>query len=148
MSSAEIDSPITSSGESGVSSAAEGAVNAGRQAASKAGRQVKRQAESLYEDASSTAAATANETSDVVDDAADALDKSGHETLGRAAAALSERMRSFSAYLEDIKLEDLLRDAQRLAQRNPALMIGGGVALGFLLSRFFKASAGASRRQS
>jgi hypothetical protein len=62
--------------------------------------------------------------------------------LSRAAAALSERVRAFSGYLEDRSLEDLVSDARALAQRNPGLFVAGGVALGFALSRFLKASAG------
>jgi hypothetical protein len=76
-----------------------------------------------------------------MDDAADALASSGHETLSQAAAALSDQARKFSTYLEDRRLEDLIGDARRLAQRNPALFVAGGVVLGFALSRFLKASA-------
>jgi len=99
----------------------------------------KQQAESVYRDVSRGAAATADETSDAIENAASALDESGHETLGKATAALADHVRKFSAYLEGRRLEDFFRDAQQLAQRNPGLFIAGGVALGFALSRFFKA---------
>jgi hypothetical protein len=112
----------------------------GREAASGA----KRKAESLYRDASGRAAAAAGETSEAIDRAASALGESGHETLSHATAALSDKVRSFSEYLEDRSLDQLLGDARQLAQRNPGLFIAGGVALGFALSRFFKASAGES----
>jgi hypothetical protein len=99
--------------------------------------EAKRQAESFYRDAS----VAAGKTSHAIDGAADALETSGHETLSQAAAALSDRVRTFSSYLENRRLEDLLGDARRLAQRNPGLFMAGGVALGFALSRFLKASA-------
>ena len=102
----------------------------------------KQQAESLRRDASSVA----GETSDAIDDAAAALESSGHETLSQAAAALSEHVQAFAGYLEDRKLEDLVGDARHLAQRNPGLFIAGGVALGFVLSRFLKASAADASR--
>jgi len=121
-------------------SAGESAANAARKAASTAKREAKRQADSVYDSASSSAARTANETSNVLDDAAASLERSGHETLSQAAAGLADRVRDLSAYLKDRKLEDCMADARRLAQRNPALFIGGGIALGFALSRFFKAS--------
>jgi hypothetical protein len=111
-------------------------------AAHDAASAAKQQAESVYRDASSAAA----ETSAAIDEAAAALEGSGHETLSQAAAALSERLRSFSGYLEDRKLEELIGDARQLAQRNPGLFIGGGVALGFALSRFLKASAADATR--
>jgi hypothetical protein len=116
----------------------EQAAEAARAAASDA----RERAESVYRDASSAA----GKTSDAIDDAADALASSGHETLSQAAAALSDRVRSLSSYLEDRKLEDLIGDARTLAQRNPALFIAGGVALGFALSRFLKASASGTSR--
>lgn len=108
-------------------------VDATRDVASKA----KRQAETVYRAGSSAAAGT----SDAIDDAADALASSGHESLSQAAAALSDQARKFSNYLQDRRLEDLVGDARRLAQRNPALFVAGGVVLGFALSRFLKASA-------
>jgi hypothetical protein len=114
--------------------------NAARDAATGA----KREAESMYRDVSKGAAATADETSGVLEDAASSLDEAGHETLGKAASALADQVRRFSTYLESRKLEDFVRDAQRLAQRNPGLFIAGGVALGFALSRFFKAGASKS----
>ena len=45
---------------------------------------------------------------------------------------------------------DLARDARALAQRNPALLVAGGLALGFALSRLLKASAhnGAARNNA
>jgi len=101
----------------------------------------KRQAEDLYRKASSTAA----DASDAIDATVDALADSGHETLSQFAASISDRVRTFSTYLENRQLEELVDDARRLAQRNPALFVAGGVALGFTLSRFLKAS-GDSRR--
>jgi hypothetical protein len=133
-----------SNGDSTRSEPRERLGNAARETASSA----KRQAESVYRDVSSGAAETADATSNVIEDAASAFDESGHETLGKATAALADHVRKFSSYLESRRIEDFVRDAQRLAQRNPALFIAGGVALGFALSRFFKAgsSQGPSKR--
>jgi hypothetical protein len=124
----------------GNSSARERVASTGRKAASTAKRAVKRQAEGMYDSASNAAANAASETSSAIDDAASALQRSGHETLSQAAAGLAERMRDLSGYLEDRNLEDCMADARNLAKRNPALFIGGGIAIGFALSRFFKAS--------
>lgn len=115
--------------------------NAGREAADEA----KRQADSVYRDAQAGASAMAADASGAIDSAARALEDAGHETLSEAANALSERMRSFSGYLENRKLEDLLADARRLAQRNPGMFVAGGMAIGFALSRFLKASSNGGR---
>jgi hypothetical protein len=122
------------------SSIREREASTGRKAASTAKRAAKRQAEGMYDSASNAAADAASETSNAIDDAASALQRSGHETLSQAAAGLAERMRDLSGYLKDRSLEDCMGDARNLAKRNPALFIGGGIAIGFALSRFFKAS--------
>lgn len=121
------------SGDGAIADAQERIVGAARGAADEA----KHRAESMYREASDVAAGA----SDAIDEAADKLEDSGHETLSQAAGALSERVRMLSNYLEDRRLEDLVDDARRLAQRNPGLFIAGGVALGFALSRLLKASA-------
>jgi hypothetical protein len=121
----------------GGSSMREDMASAGREAADEA----KRQADSMYRNAQAGAAAVAADASGAIDSAASALEDAGHETLSQAANALSDRMRSFSGYLEDRRLEDLLADARRLAQRNPGMFVAGGMAIGFALSRFLKASA-------
>lgn len=102
-----------------------------------AANEAKQSAEAAYRETSHVAA----DTSDAIDEAARALGGSGHQTLSEATAALSDRVRTFSRYLEGRRLEDLLTDARGLAQRNPGLFVAGGVGLGFVLSRLLKAGA-------
>ena len=104
--------------------------------------QAKRKAGDLYRETSNAAA----DASDAIDATADALADSGHETLSQVAASISDKVRTFSSYLENRPLEDLIGDARALARRNPALFMAGGVALGFTLSRFLKASGSGNRR--
>ncbi len=132
MNSAEIEnSSIPTGGDSTSSSADEHLASSDQD--SPAGEPL--QAEALYLHASSSAAAAASETSAAVDSAASALADSGHEKLSQAASALSEQIRKVSSYFENRGLEDVIGDARRLVQRNPALFIAGGVAVGFALSR-------------
>ena len=49
-----------------------------------------------------------------------------------------------SAYLKDNDVEQLARDAESFARRNPALFIGGAFLLGIGIARFIKASGMAS----
>jgi hypothetical protein len=117
--------------------------SAGREAVDEA----KRRADDLYRNTTRGAGRVANQASDAVDGAADALADRGQERLSQAAHALSERMRGLSGYLENRGLDDLITDATRLAQRNPALFIAGGVAIGFALSRFLKASSSQAQQR-
>jgi hypothetical protein len=116
----------------GRSGTAEQTSEAARDTATRA----KRAAEGVYRQTSNAAA----DASDAIDATAGTLAESGHETLSQFAASISDRVRTFSTYLENRQLEELVDDARRLAQRNPALFVAGGIALGFTLSRFLKAS--------
>ncbi len=100
------------------------------------------QAETLLSDAKRSATAAAGDASEAVDEAAAVLSSRGQETLSQAAAALSSRLENLATYFETRSLDDLTREARTLAAQNPALFIAGGVAVGFALSRFFKASSG------
>ena len=46
-----------------------------------------------------------------------------------------------SGYLSSARIDDLLRDGESFARRNPAVFLGASVALGFLLARVGKAAA-------
>jgi hypothetical protein len=52
----------------------------------------------------------------------------------------AERIDRASDYLRESEVKDLLRDLERFARRRPAVFVGGGLAAGFLLARFFKSS--------
>jgi len=134
MNSAETENPVFPNTDSTTSSAAEHLASvASVDHAAASGEE--QPAEMLYRDASSAAAAAASETSGAVDSAASALADSGHEKLSQAAAGLSEQIRKLSSYFENRGLDDVINDARGLVQRNPALFIAGGVAVGFALSR-------------
>lgn len=133
-------------GANGAAALGERVSELGREAAAAA----KQQADELLTGATRGAADAASQTSGAMDSLAGSLADSGQETLGRAVGAVSSRLQDFAAYLEGRSLDALVRDAQRLAQRNPGLAMAGGLALGFALSRFLKASGdnGPTRNQS
>jgi hypothetical protein len=62
-------------------------------------------------------------------------------TLAAYAGRISTGVSNLATRLREGSTEELLEDARRLARRNPALFLAGGVALGFSLARFLKASA-------
>lgn len=83
----------------------------------------------------------ADALSDAIDAAASQLDDQDREGLARYARQLSSNLSSAAGQLEGRSVDDLAKDAKRLARDNPALFMLGSIAVGFGLSRFFKASA-------
>lgn len=82
----------------------------------------------------------ADSLSDAIDAAASSLDEQDREGLARYARKLSSDIAHAAGQLEDRSVDDLAKDAKRLARTNPALFMLGSIAVGFGLSRFFKAS--------
>jgi hypothetical protein len=105
----------------------------------------RRQAEATMTDAKRTAAGAAGDAAAAVDDVAGTLAQHGQETLSQAAASLSSRLQNIASYIETHSLDDVAREARRIAQNNPMLFIAGGVVVGLALGRLFKATAQAPR---
>lgn len=80
--------------------------------------------------------------SDAIDAAASNLDDHDREGLARYARELSSNLANAAGQLEDRSVDELANDAKRLARNNPAMFMLGSIAVGFGLSRFFKASVG------
>lgn len=83
----------------------------------------------------------ADTLSDAIDAAASSLDDDDREGLARYARELSGRLAHAAEELEGRSIDQLANDAKRLARKNPAQFMLGSIAVGFGLSRFFKASA-------
>lgn len=83
----------------------------------------------------------ADALSDAIDAAASNLDDNDRQGLARYARELSSNLSSAAGQLEGRSVDQLANDAKRLARNNPAMFMLGSVAVGFGLSRFFKASA-------
>jgi len=136
-------SKARSGGRTGDGPADDGSTLAGSAAAA-----AEQQAEALLSDAKRSATAAVGDASEAVDEAASVLSSRGQETLSQAAGALSSRLENLASYFETRSLDDLTREARTLAAQNPALFIAGGVAVGFALSRFFKASSSTPERHA
>ena len=65
----------------------------------------------------------------------------GKEGPAKAADRLAGYAEKVGAYLRDRDSDALLRDAEEFGRRRPAVVAAGGVALGFVASRFLKASS-------
>lgn len=73
-----------------------------------------------------------------VDDAAERLEAEGHP-FASYAGELSTQLMNLSEKIETSSVDELAESTRRLAKENPALFMLGGVALGFVAARFFKA---------
>lgn len=87
------------------------------------------------------AAEEANTLSEAIDAAAANLDDNDRHGLASYAREMSGLLTKAASQIEDRSIEELAHDAKRLARNNPSMFMLGSVAVGFGLSRFFKASA-------
>ena len=60
------------------------------------------------------------------------------------AASTAETVRNVSSKLRDATVDDIMRDTEQFARRQPGLFIGGVFVLGFMLARFLKSTGGAA----
>src|SRR6266536_5862262 len=91
-------------------------------------------------DASERIYATAEDVRSVAEE----LRRQGRETPARLADQIADRAESFGSYLRNADGDRLLGDVETFARRQPWAVAAGGLALGFVASRFLKASS--SRR--
>lgn len=71
----------------------------------------------------------------------DELRKRGDEAPANLADQAAQKAEQFGSYLENSSADNILHDAEAKARQEPWLVIAGGITLGFLASRFLKASS-------
>lgn len=85
-----------------------------------------------------------------ISDVAAAIKHSGDElqqsenvedTIAHYAKNAGDKIQNVANYLEDKDVGEMLRDVEGFARRQPALFVGGAVALGLLAARFVRSSA-------
>lgn len=72
--------------------------------------------------------------------------KPENETMGRYTDMAAERLDQFAGYLRGTHWSDVLTEAEDLARRQPAWVVGGAMVAGFVLARAIK-NAGEPRRR-
>lgn len=60
--------------------------------------------------------------------------------MARYSNQAADQVENFAGYLENHNVEDLVREAEDFARRQPELFLGGAFTLGLLVARFFKSS--------
>jgi hypothetical protein len=63
-----------------------------------------------------------------------------HETIAQYVDQAANQLEQFSNRLKQKDVSELLRDAQQLAKKRPAVFIGSAFAIGLLGARFLKSS--------
>jgi ElaB/YqjD/DUF883 family membrane-anchored ribosome-binding protein len=61
--------------------------------------------------------------------------------IASVADQAASRVEGFSSYLRDHDMNDVVRDAESYARREPLIFLGAAFAVGFIAARFLKASS-------
>jgi ElaB/YqjD/DUF883 family membrane-anchored ribosome-binding protein len=72
---------------------------------------------------------------------AEQLRSQGKEAPANIAEQVAQRVESTGRWLEQADADQMLHDVEDFGRRNPWAVMAGGLALGFLASRFLKASS-------
>jgi hypothetical protein len=100
----------------------------------------------LKDDSKQKIESTKRSAADQIDQVAQALNRAGEElnqsqpTLANYASQFASSVSTFANRLRDGNMDELISDTREFARRNPGMFLLGGVAVGFALSRFLKAS--------
>ena len=64
-----------------------------------------------------------------------------HETIAQYMEQAVDRVEQFADQLKEKDVNELMRDAQQFARRNPALFVGAAFGVGVVAARFLKSSS-------
>ena len=98
------------------------------------------------DDARQGAAGRVDDIAESIDAAATHLDQEDMARLSGYVHDMAQSLGSFATDLRTRSGDDMLQDVSRMARRNPALFLGGAVAIGFGLSRFARATRSRERQ--
>src|SRR4051794_10485888 len=108
-----------------------------QQAAGEAKGRVREQVNERSTEAGKQVASTAGDLRSVGEE----LRKQGKDTPAKLAEQAAERTERLGSYLAESDADRILGDVEDFARRQPWAVVAGGVALGFVASRFLKASS-------
>jgi len=137
------DGPTTGSaagGSSATGQAKEKVQEGAQQAAGQARGQLRQQVDQRSTQAGEQVSSTAGDVRSV----AQQLREQGKEQPAKLAEQAADRAERLGSYLKDSDADGILRDVEDFGRRRPWAVMFGGLAAGFVASRFLKASS--SRR--
>jgi hypothetical protein len=114
-----------------------------QQTQQKAGEVVDRareQVRSQFADQKERAAGSLESAADALRQAGQGLRDHDQRVLGDYVQGAAEMVERVSDYLSRRDMDQLVREVEDLARRQPSLFVGGAFALGFLAARFLKSS--------
>lgn len=116
-----------------------GATQEIKQRATEATKEMRREAEVRAEGLRDSVADAAGQVAQAIQAAADSL-RDGQGWLAEPASNVARRIEGLADTARGKSFAEIKADLEHLARRNPALVMGGAVALGFALSRLLKSS--------
>ena len=122
---------------SGTEQAKEKVQETAQQAAGQARGQIRRQVDERSTQAGEQVASAASDARSV----AQQLREQGKEQPAKLAEQAADRAERLGGYLKQSDGEAILRDIENFGRRQPWAVMAGGLAAGFLASRFLKASS-------
>ena len=131
----------TDTGSSDMKGRAREVVN---QAKDRAGEKI----ESRIVDSKTRAAETLSGVASTLLSSSAQLREQNQEGASRAIERAAEGVERFASYLQDTDVDDVVEQVHEFARRQPAAFIGGAFALGFIASRFLKATTTGGSRWS
>lgn len=141
------DAPATSPSASGTGSAAERTTSSVKEMASQAKRkagdvlgQAKERAASMAEEQKQSAAQHINRYGEALRDSAKKVEDQD-PNIAYYANRAAEKIEQVADYVRNTDFEGLRRDAEDVARRNPALVMGGMFVAGLVLGALVRASA-------
>ena len=112
-----------------------------RDKAQQAAGQVKGRLSEQVDQRSTQAGEQVSSTAGDLRSVAEELRNQGKDAPAKIADQVADRVEKFGSYLSDADSDRILNDVENLARRQPWAVITGGVLVGFLASRFLKASS-------
>lgn len=104
--------------------------------------------ESKLSDSKTRAAETLSGVASTLHSSSQQLREQNQESASRAIERAAEGVERFATYLQDTNVDDVVASVHEFARRQPAAFIGGAFALGFIASRFIKATSPEGRLRS
>ena len=117
-----------------------------REAMSQAKDKATEKIESRIADSKTRAAETLSGVASTLHSSSAQLRDQNQEGASRAIERAAEGVERFANYLQQTNVDEVVDQVHEFARRQPAAFIGGAFALGFLASRFIKATTPGSSR--
>jgi ElaB/YqjD/DUF883 family membrane-anchored ribosome-binding protein len=115
----------------------DGATDQARQAAGQAKDRVREQVDQRSTQAGEHVSSAAQDARSI----ADQLRQQGKDQPARLADQAADRAERVGTYLQESDADRILGDVEQFGRRQPWAVVAGGLALGFVASRFLKASS-------